>query len=203
MLAQSWHTSGIFWPTALAICASSLRNRLLRRSSAKLRPASSRSNHASDSPSIGTAPRESVPDKESRSIPGAQEFVRLDAGNRKPHRTPTLPLNATPLDCRSFGPHPFVGSETKPPGFRAFWIGVYPDCARSGPLVGSRGVFVRLGVFMSSRSVDHIFYVCNQHGFAIGAWKPLEITLRWNSQAYAALGTVGSEMQDFVARRGQ
>ncbi|WP_347951958.1 arylamine N-acetyltransferase [Bradyrhizobium sp. SSUT77] len=61
---------------ALPICATSLRSRLFRRSSARLQPASSRSNHASASSSIGTAPCESVPDKESRSIPAMQWFVR-------------------------------------------------------------------------------------------------------------------------------
>ena len=47
-VGQSWQTNEMLWPIALLTGATSLRSRLFRRASAKLQPASSRSNHASD-----------------------------------------------------------------------------------------------------------------------------------------------------------
>jgi len=56
VFAQSWQAKGMLAPIASPIRSSRLRRRLVRRRSAKLQPAISRSNHLLIDPSIGTAP---------------------------------------------------------------------------------------------------------------------------------------------------
>ena len=47
----------------------------------------------------------------------------------------------------------------------------------------------------------HRSYISRNDGLAVGAYNPFEAALRWNSLAFAAYGTMGSETLDFVARR--
>jgi hypothetical protein len=58
-----------------------------------------------------------------------------------------------------------------------------------------------LGNPMSNRSAKHRSSISSNGGFAVGAYNPFEAALRWNSLAFAAYSTIGSEALDFVARR--
>jgi hypothetical protein len=85
-------------------------------------------------------------------------------------------------------------------GYTQTTLGVCLDCDGEVPSVGSTH---------SSRIVGapcpivckHRSYISSNDGFAVGAYNPFEAALRWNSLAFAAYGTIGSETLDFVARR--
>lgn len=54
---------------------------------------------------------------------------------------------------------------------------------------------------MSRPSSDQLSYLFGNQNVTINAWNPFEVTARWNSQVFAAYARIGSEMQDFIARR--
>ena len=54
---------------------------------------------------------------------------------------------------------------------------------------------------MPRPSADQLSYLFGNQNVTINAWNPFEVAARWNSQAFAAYSTIGSEMQDFAARR--
>ena len=56
------------------------------------------------------------------------------------------------------------------------------------------------GASMSSPPTNYTPLFGNQE-FAASAWNPLEFAHRWNEQAFATYSTIGSELQDFIARR--
>jgi hypothetical protein len=54
---------------------------------------------------------------------------------------------------------------------------------------------------MSNRSVNRKTYVHGIASFEVGQWTPYETAFRWSSLAFSAYSTMGSELQEFVARR--
>jgi hypothetical protein len=51
---------------------------------------------------------------------------------------------------------------------------------------------------MSNRSASN---GVGSNGFAVDSWNPGEFVLRWNSLAFSACCTIGSEAHDFMMRR--